>query len=243
MIVGFRWICSATLFVGMAAGQGEVSFNRDVRPILSDRCFGCHGPDAPARKIRLRLDSETAARSVITPGDVEKSELVRRITAESPAVRMPPAYSGLKLSDKEIQTLRSWVEQGAKWQRHWSFLPPVAGPLPSVSRTSWPRNAIDNFVLAKLENVGLQPSPEANKATLIRRVSLDLTGLPPTPAEVDAFLRDSPRTLGRRLSTGCSHRRDTARGWRSAGWMQRGMRTRMDIRLTQNGTCGAGATG
>jgi hypothetical protein len=129
--------------------------------------------------------------SVITPGDVEKSELVRRITAESPAVRMPPAYSGLKLSDKEIQTLRSWVEQGAKWQRHWSFLPPVAGPLPSVSRTSWPRNAIDNFVLAKLENVGLQPSPEANKATLIRRVSLDLTGMPPTPAEVDAFLRDS----------------------------------------------------
>ena len=122
---------------------------------------------------------------------MEKSELVRRVTAESPAVRMPPAYSGLKLSDKEIQTLRSWVEQGAKWQRHWSFLPPVAGPLPSVSRTSWPRNPIDNFVLAKLEKVGLQPSPEANKATLIRRASLDLTGMPPTPAEVDAFLRDS----------------------------------------------------
>ena len=200
MIVGFRWICSAALFVGMAAGQGDVSFNRDVRPILSDRCFGCHGPDAP----RGRSGCDWTARR---RRDQSSPRVMRRRASWSGAsrpriraVRMPPAYSGLKLSDKEIQTLRSWVEQGAKWQRHWSFLPPVAGPLPSVSRTSWPRNPIDNFVLAKLENVGLQPSPEAEQDYA------DSASVP-RPYGYSADSRRggclSPRLISKRVGEGC----------------------------------------
>lgn len=189
------------LCAGFAFAQGEISFNRDVRPILSDRCFGCHGPDAAPRKIRLRLDSEAAAtadlgsgKKAIVPGHPELSEAVRRITAPSAAMRMPPASSGLTLSQREIDVVRNWIAQGAKWQKHWSFVPPERPALPSVALSSWPRNSIDHFVAAKLEREALQPRPEASRATLIRRVSLDLTGLPPTPAEVEAFLRDiSPK--------------------------------------------------
>ncbi len=185
------------LFAALGWTQGDVAFNRDIRPILSDKCFHCHGADAGPRKIKLRLDSEAAAkadlgggRRAIVPGNAENSELVRRISAANPAVRMPPSYSGLKLSDKEIDLLRTWVAQGAQWQMHWSFLPPVRPAVAPVSLKSWPRNPIDNFVLARLEREGLHPSREADRATLIRRVSLDLTGLPPSPAEVEEFERD-----------------------------------------------------
>jgi hypothetical protein len=167
-----------------AAGTA-VEFNRDVRPILSDKCFTCHGPDAAAKKVPFRLDSEAAAKAV------SPSELVRRITAPNPAQRMPPVYSGLKLSEQEIDTLRTWVAQGAKWEKHWSFIPPRKPALPEVKNRNWPRNPIDNFILARLEREGLQPSPEADKETLLRRVTLDLTGLPPTPVEIAAFLRDT----------------------------------------------------
>jgi hypothetical protein len=154
-----------------------VGFNRDVRPILSDKCYICHGPDAASKKVPFRLDSEAAARPKI-------AEIVKRITAEKAALRMPPAYSGLKLSDAEIATLKQWVEEGAPWQKHWSFIPPVRPEVPAGA------NAIDYFVGARLEKEGLRPAVEANRETLIRRVSLDLTGLPPTPAEIDAFLAD-----------------------------------------------------
>ena len=165
-----------------------VKFNRDVRPILSDKCFGCHGPDAVAKKIPLRLDSEGAAASVVAGG--AQAKLIQRITADDKARRMPPVYSGLKLTAAEIETLRLWIAQGAKWQKHWSFIRPERPPLPAVKNAAWPRNPIDCFVLARLEREGLAPSPEAAREALIRRVSLDLTGLPPTPAEVDAFLQD-----------------------------------------------------
>ena len=174
-------IALAIIFAALACAQQEIEFNREVRPILSDKCFGCHGPDAAARKIRLRLDSETSAAAAVVPGEPDKSPLVRRITAESPGMRMPPAASGLRLSQQEIDTLRKWVAQGARWQKHWSFVPPTR----PVSGKS-----IDDFVLARLQRDGLKPSPEASRTTLIRRVSLDLTGLPPTPVEVDAFVRD-----------------------------------------------------
>ncbi len=155
------------------AQQPGIEFNREVRPILSDKCFGCHGPDAATRKIKLRLDSEAAASAALVPSDPDKSLLVRRITAESPGMRMPPAASGLRLSQQEIETLRQWVAQGARWQKHWSFVPPrrPAG------------NGIDDFVMDRLRREGLKPSPEANRTTLIRRVSLDLTGLPPAPSK------------------------------------------------------------
>ncbi len=178
-------------------GQGRVDFNRDIRPILSDKCFACHGPDAAAKRIKLRLDSEAAAKSdlgghrAIVPGDTARSELVRRISATDEAERMPPSYAPHKLTAQEIETLTEWVKQGAQWQQHWAFIPPTRPPLPAVKNNAWVRNAIDAFVLARLEKEGLQPSPEAGRATLLRRVSLDLTGLPPTLAELDAFFNDS----------------------------------------------------
>jgi hypothetical protein len=168
--------------------QRVIHFNRDVRPILSDKCYGCHGPDALTKKIPLRLDSEAAAHAVVANG--AQSRLVARITSENKATRMPPVYSGMSLSAAEIETLRLWIEQGAKWEKHWSFLAPERPRLPQVKNPSWARNPIDAFILERLEREGMAPSSEASRETLIRRVSLDLTGLPPTPAEVDAFVRD-----------------------------------------------------
>ena len=172
----------------MPGADRTVTFNRDVRPILSDKCFGCHGPDSVAKKIPLRLDSEGAASSVVAGG--AQAKLIQRITADDKASRMPPVYSGLSLTPTEIETLRLWVMQGAKWEKHWSFIAPERPPLPKVKNTAWPRNPIDYFILDRLEREGLAPSPEASREALIRRVSLDLTGLPPTPLEVDAFIQD-----------------------------------------------------
>jgi hypothetical protein len=174
-----------------------VEFNRDIRPILSDNCFRCHGPDKAKRKADLRLDTEAGALAdlggtrAIVPGEPGKSELIRRITAADAQERMPPTKAGRPLTDQQIHLLRRWIEQGAKWQPHWSFLPPKRRPPPHGPNTAWVRNAIDAFVLERLQREGLRPSAEADKITLIRRVTLDLTGLPPTPAEVDVFLKDS----------------------------------------------------
>ena len=181
----------------LVAVAGVVEFNRDVRPILSDKCYVCHGPDAAAKHVPFRLDSEEAAkadlgagRRAIIEGNPDVSELVKRTGATKPALRMPPPSSGLTLSSSEIATLREWVAEGAKWQKHWSFIPPVRPAAPVVKNAAWVRTPIDGFVLEKLEREGLKPSAEANRETLLRRVSLDLTGLPPTPAEIDAFLLD-----------------------------------------------------
>jgi hypothetical protein len=179
------------------SAPSAIEFNRDVRPILSDKCFGCHGPDATAKGIPLRLDREQTAkadlggRRAIVEGDPASSELVRRVTAERKALRMPPVTSGHALSDAEIGTLQQWIAEGARWQQHWSFLPPRRPELPAVRNSSWVGNPIDRFVLARLEREGITPSAEADRETLIRRVSLDLTGLPPTPDEIDRFLKDS----------------------------------------------------
>ena len=176
----------------------RVDFSRDIRPILADKCFACHGPDAPNNLSPLRFDSEAHAladlgdgRRAIVRGNPEQSELVRRITAQETSVRMPPAYSGRQLTQQEIERLTEWIAQGAPWKQHWAFTQPVRRPAPPVRNEGWVRNAIDSFVLASLEREGWQPSPEADRTTLIRRVTLDLTGLPPTPKEVDDFLADS----------------------------------------------------
>jgi hypothetical protein len=180
----------------MFCADRPLEFNRDIRPILSDKCNRCHGPDATAKKIPLRLDREAIAKSdlggrrAIVEGDPASSELIRRITAEKKAVRMPPAYSGLTLTDHEIETLRTWIAQGAKWQQHWSFIPPVSPAIPHVKNSAWIRNPIDAFVAERLEREGIPSSAEASRETLLRRVSLDLTGIPPTLPEMDAFLSD-----------------------------------------------------
>jgi hypothetical protein len=184
--------------VSSPASAGRIDFSRDIRPILADKCFACHGPDAPNNKSPLRFDSEAHAtadlgngRRAIVRGNPEQSELVRRVTAEETAIRMPPVYSGRELTKEERDRLVEWIAQGAPWQQHWAFSPPIRPSAPAVSNTNWVRNPIDSFVLARLEREGWQPSPEAGRATLIRRVSLDLTGLPPTPKEIDDFLNDS----------------------------------------------------
>jgi hypothetical protein len=190
------------------AGQNPVpstvEFNRDIRPILSDNCFNCHGPDKSNRKSKLRLDVEADAFAdrggyhALVAGKPDQSELVQRITAKNVKERMPPIASGHKLTPGQIELIRAWIMQGAKWQKHWSLLPPRRPDLPAVKNQTWPRNGIDYFVLARLEAAGLKPSAEADRITLLRRVTLDLTGLPPTPAQVDAFLADtSPDAYGK----------------------------------------------
>jgi Protein of unknown function (DUF1553)/Protein of unknown function (DUF1549)/Planctomycete cytochrome C/Concanavalin A-like lectin/glucanases superfamily len=188
-------LCAASY--SQAEVPPEIDFNRDIRPILSDNCFQCHGPDAAARQGELRLDREedaVAARkegAAIVRGKPAESELVRRITHANADERMPPADSGKQLSAVQIELLHRWVEQGAKWQAHWSFIPPKRPLFPEVSDSQWLRSGLDAFILHRLDRESLKQSPEAPKATLLRRVSLDLTGLPPTLAEVKAFLADA----------------------------------------------------
>jgi hypothetical protein len=184
---------------GSTTAAADVQYNRDVRPVLSEHCFRCHGPDAAARQADMRLDDrddvidDRGGYRVVEPGQPNASELFERITAADIDDRMPPADSGSELRSDQIEILRQWIEEGAEYQPHWSFTTPRRLPIPKVRNSRWPKNAIDRFVLARLDREGLKPSPVAERATLIRRVSLDLTGLPPTPTEVDAFERDSSR--------------------------------------------------
>jgi hypothetical protein len=167
-------------------------FNRDIRPILSENCFGCHGPDSAARKADLRFDRREVALSLkaIVPSKPDDSEMIRRINSDDPDERMPPPASGKKLTAEQKTMLRQWIAAGAEYQPLWSFIAPKRSPLPAVKNTAWAKNPIDRFVLAKIEQNGLQPAPEANRRTLARRACLDATGLPPTPEQTAEFLND-----------------------------------------------------
>ncbi len=188
-----------------AADVDRIEFNRDIRPILADRCFPCHGPDAGRRKAGLRLDTDKGAkadlggRSAVVPGKPDESELLDRITSADKSQRMPPIKSGKEVSAKEIDLFRRWIAQGAEYQLHWSYLPPARPLLPDVKDRDWPRGKIDRFILARLEASGLKPSPEADKVTLIRRLHFDLIGLPPSPKEVETFLSDDQSDAYERL--------------------------------------------
>ena len=180
---------------GQAAGP---DFAREVRPVLSNRCFKCHGPDEGHREAGLRLDlREEALRELdsgtraIVPGHPDDSELIARITSTDPDLVMPPPHAKIVLTDRERQILTDWIAAGAEYRPHWAFVKPVRPDPPTVNHAAWPKNEIDRFVLARLEQEGLAPSPEADRATLCRRVYLDLVGLPPTTAELDAFLADT----------------------------------------------------
>jgi mono/diheme cytochrome c family protein len=195
----FRFILRAGAAVLLAAVShaalapaGEIEFNRDIRPILSDRCFACHGPDATKRQADLRLDVEQSAKeSVIVAGKPHESEVVARITAADADTRMPPLDSGKTLTSAEIELIKRWIAAGAEYQPFWAYVKPRRHPLPSIADPTWPNNWIDSFVLNRLGAEGLSPSPDADRVTLIRRLSFDLVGLPPTPAEVDAFVSDN----------------------------------------------------
>lgn len=180
-----------------AIAEAKVGFNEHIRQILSDKCFACHGPDEETRKAGLRLDDPKSAYAegmsgyhAVVPGDREASELWRRINTHDAADRMPPMSQVKQLTAEEIERIGLWIDQGAEYETHWAFVKPVRPEIPSVSRSDWPKNPIDRFLLAGLEKEGIAPSPEADRRTLLRRVHLDLIGIPPTAREIEAFLSD-----------------------------------------------------
>ena len=198
LAMGLLLLCTSPLQLELRAGSppepAGIAFNRDIRPILSERCFACHGPDKSARKTTFRLDTQ---KGILTPlssgglaivsGDPSASPLWQRIVSEDKAIRMPPAYLGHdRLTDGQLDRIRRWIEQGAQWQAHWSFIAPNRGARPAVKTLDWARSPIDYFIFDRLEREGLKPSTEANPARLIRRLTLDLTGLPPSPSEVSS---------------------------------------------------------
>ena len=180
-----------------AASIDPIDFQRQVRPILSDNCFACHGPDAETRMADLRLDTREGAfaqrqnGSPVIPGDFDTSLLYKRVTHQNEMLRMPPAHSKKELTEDQIEILKSWIEQGASWDQHWSFKAVRRPEPPAVKNEGWVRSSLDRFILARLEKEGLTPAPEADKSTLARRVALDITGLPPDPGMLESFLTDS----------------------------------------------------
>ncbi|MBI1319475.1 MAG: DUF1553 domain-containing protein [Candidatus Hydrogenedens sp.] len=187
---------AAVLCAG-AWAEKPLDFSRDVQPVIAEHCFTCHGPDESQRKKGLRFHEQDGLLGktqdgvdLIVPGNSEASLFFQRIEHADPDKRMPPVDAKKALSAAQIDLIRRWIEQGAPWEQHWAFVPPVQPALPEVSDAAWCRNEIDRFILQRIDEAGLRPNPEASKETLVRRLSLDLTGLPPTPAEVDAFVAD-----------------------------------------------------
>ena len=191
-------LLSAVLFASprskLSAADDAPDYNRDVRPILSQFCFKCHGPDDGQRQAGLRLDTRAGAtaksesgKTPVSPKQPHLSELVRRIESTDPDEAMPPASTKRELTAAQKKSLKDWIASGAEYAPHWSFVAPVRPAIPSVQRREWPRGGIDSFVLARLESEKLAPSPAADKYTLVRRASLDLIGLPPAPEDADEF--------------------------------------------------------
>src|SRR6516165_6146901 len=191
-VVVLSSLCLCVSLVNSSSAADSPKYNRDIRPILAENCFACHGPDKMARKAKLRLDvrEDAIKAGTIVPGKPEQSPLIERIFTADKRDLMPPPKSHKKLTAAQKDLLKAWVAAGAEYQPHWSFIAPVRSPLPAVKDARWVRNPIDRFILAGLEKRGLKPAPEADQRTLARRLSLDLTGLPPAPAAVEAFVND-----------------------------------------------------
>jgi len=192
MISPARLLCTLLLCATCNA-ETTIDFNRDVRPILSQKCFACHGPDAHDRKGKLGLDTEEGSRKAITPGDIAESEFYYRITTSNEEDRMPPPDHGKALEKEDIATLKAWIEQGAKYEEPWAWVPPKKHPLPETD-VEWPINWIDQFILDRLTREGIAPTSD-DPLTLVRRLHFDLIGLPPTPEVVDAFLSSTNQSV------------------------------------------------
>ncbi|MEX2569089.1 MAG: PSD1 and planctomycete cytochrome C domain-containing protein [Cyclobacteriaceae bacterium] len=199
LIVALPFSCDSRMRVGDNSLPDQISYNFHIRPILSDNCFACHGPDANKREANLRLDLEKEAfqalkehpeKHPLVPGKPGKSEVYQRIVSEDPGEKMPPPDSKLTLADEQIKMIEKWIRQGAQYEPHWAFVPPKKPKLPEIEQTQWPTNPIDYFILNKQEEKGLGPNMEADKEMLLRRASLDITGLPPTLAMMDKFLNE-----------------------------------------------------
>ena len=214
----------ACLHPARVHAEDRIDFNRQIRPILSDLCFSCHGPDTNKRQAGLRLDTSEGARAVlesghaaIVPADPAKSTILSRIAATDPDVVMPPPSTGKSATAAQLELLTAWIRQGAEYRGHWSFIRPERSPVPAVKHADRVANPIDNFIFSKLEASGLAPAPEADRVTLIRRATFDLTGLPPTPEEIDNFIADSsPEAFGKlidRLQQSPRYGEQMARYW------------------------------
>ena len=216
-----------------------VSFNRDIRPLLSDNCFSCHGPDANHRQADLRLDLREAAidSGAIVPGEPAESLIVERIDETDPELVMPPPESHKKLTAAQKELLARWIAQGAEYQPHWAYVPPVKQPVPEGT------NPVDHFVQRRLAEVGLSLSPAAERRTLARRLAFDLTGLPPNPEQVAASRTTRRPMLMQSSSSSCWPVRTMANEWRSAGSTWSGLPTRSAITRTIPATSGPIATG
>ena len=185
LVLGF------SVTAGWTREPTRVDFDREIRPLLAEHCFKCHGADAEKRKAKLRLDQREGVLGTVKSGRPAASELLRRLTTVDEDQRMPPPAAGPRLSSREIGRVRRWIAAGAEWSEHWSLRPVRRPEVPVVRNSSWSRNTIDRFVLARQAAVGLIPSGDSDRARLVRRVTLDLLGLPATPEEVDAVLEDS----------------------------------------------------
>ena len=204
-LIGAAVLFSFVYFSSEKANRGSgaetISYNFQVRPILSDKCYACHGPDANKREAGLRLDIEKEAYKAlkdnpkahaIVPGKPNLSEVYLRVSTTDTSIMMPPASSNLPtLTEAEVAVIKKWIEEGAKYEPHWAFVPPQKSALPQVKNKAWPKNEIDNFVLSKMEEHGLAPNEEADKERLLRRIALDITGLPPTPGMIDSFVKST----------------------------------------------------
>lgn len=181
-------VAAGLVAVSLPLAAGEIAFNRDIRPILVEHCFSCHGADSASRQADLRLDrrDDAVEYGAIVPGDPDSSPLLDRVFSDDPDEVMPPPTTKKVLSADQKDLLTRWIAAGAEYEPHWSFIPPVKPPLPAVAHEAWPRNEIDRFILAGLEAANLEPAAEADRRTLARRVALDLTGLPPEPAALEA---------------------------------------------------------
>jgi hypothetical protein len=200
-LIGLALLSCARSGTSARGADAAIQYNRDVRPILFDNCFSCHGPDSASRQADLRLDKRQVAvdKKAIVPGDPSASEMIQRIRSDDADEQMPPPVTKKKLTAAQKQLLGDWIKGGARYQPHWSLIPPKRPAVPRIRNSSWARNPIDNFVAAKLEAASLAPAPEADRRTIARRVSLDLIGLPPSPDVVEVFLNDNAANAYERL--------------------------------------------
>ena len=244
-LVAFSGLLSADL-----VAADTIDFNRDIRPLLSDRCFACHGPDEEDRQAGLRLDEAAAATAeldsglrAIVPGQAAASEMLARITSADPDVLMPPPEVGKPITPAEAELLARWITDGAEYRDHWAFERVERPPVPEVAESTWPLTPIDRFIMTRLIKEGLEPNAEADRATLARRLALDLTGLPPEPATVAAFLADKNPGAYERYVDRLLGGRITASEWRSSGSMLPGMPTATATRPIPAVRTGPGETG
>jgi len=236
-------LISTLALIGPAAGLAAApDFTKDIRPILAKRCMNCHGPDAAKRKGDLRLDTKEGLLhpDVVTPGKAAESELIKRLLTKDEDEVMPPPGKGDPVTPDERAKLEAWINAGASYQEHWAFNAPVK---PAVPVAAGARNEMDAFVFDTLARQGMAPAAEASREVWLRRVSFDLTGLPPTLEEQDAFWRTPPRWPMSTWWTACCNPRPTASGWATSGWTWRATPTRMAATRTRTASPGRIASG